>query len=193
VHEAPVMQYQNILCLGDSQTFGARSYGCYPLYLAQALSRQTPYQWRAINRSVNGYTARDLWFMANTECAAIADTFQACLLIGTNDVGNATPLDLFEEYYRQILRCLAIHRFKAVFCGEIPPIQADGHVFFPRASAAARAMYNQAIERVIKEFPNAVWVPMHGLEADCYVDPVHFNELGNQRVAAAFGNVIAAR
>jgi len=27
------MNYQRIACWGDSQTFGARTYGCYPLYL----------------------------------------------------------------------------------------------------------------------------------------------------------------
>ncbi len=38
------MHYQNLLCIGDSQTFGARTYGCYPLYLAQILTEHTPYQ-----------------------------------------------------------------------------------------------------------------------------------------------------
>ena len=100
------MHYQNLLCLGDSQTFGARSYGCYPLYLAQTLSARTPYEWRAINRSQNGFTARDLWFKLNDEIDGIRDTYQACLLIGTNDVGNGTDPQLFAEYYRQILRAL---------------------------------------------------------------------------------------
>ena len=89
------MHYQNLLCIGDSQTFGARTYGCYQLYLAQTLTQQTPYQWRTINRSVNGYTARELWFLLNNEIEVISDTYQVCVLIGTNDVGHETPLDLF--------------------------------------------------------------------------------------------------
>lgn len=187
------MDYQNLLCLGDSQTFGARSYGCYPLYLAQALSRETPYAWRTVNRSVNGYTARDLWFLLNDQIDAIADTFQCCLLIGTNDVGNATPVELFEEYYRQILRTLAIKKYKAVYCGEIPPIHADGHVFFPRSTGDRRTLYNEAIRKAVAECGAAIWVPMEGLDRSCYADPVHFNEAGNAQVARCFGQAIVAR
>ena len=187
------MHYQNLLCLGDSQTFGARSYGCYPLHLAESLSQHTPYQWRTINRSVNGYTARDLWFLLNEQIDGVLDTYQACVLIGTNDVGNGTPVEVFEAYYRQILRCLAIKRYKAIYCGEIPPIHADGHVFFPRPTVERRRHYNEAIRRAVDACPQAVWVPMEGLDRDAYVDPVHFNEEGNRRVARAFHGAVVAR
>jgi lysophospholipase L1-like esterase len=187
------LNYQNILCLGDSQTFGARTYGCYPLYLAESLTSKTPYCWRAINRSVNGYTARDLWFMLNVEIDTLSDVFQCCLLIGTNDVGNVTPVHLFKEYYRQIIRTLCIKNFKAVYCGEIPPIHPDGHVFFDKESARRREIYNEAIQQVVGENTTAIWVPLPGLDREAYEDPVHFNETGNQRVAVAFAEAIVRR
>lgn len=184
------MNYQNILCVGDSQTFGARTYGCYPLYLAQILSTKTPYQWRTINRSTNGYTARDLWFMLNREIDTIDDTFQACLLIGTNDCGENKDCNLFEEYYRQILRMFAVKHYRAVFCGEIPPIYPDGHIFFSKATIERRERLNHVIEKVVSEFPQAYLVKMEGLSRDCYEDPVHFNEKGNLLVAEAFSTAI---
>jgi lysophospholipase L1-like esterase len=121
----------------------------------------------------------------NVEIDAILDVFQCCLLVGTNDAGNGTPLALFEEYYRQIVSTLCIKKFKAVYCGEIPPIHPDGHVFFDKGSAKGRERYNNAIRRVVDEHAEAIWVSLPGLDRDAYVDPVHFNELGNQRVAEA--------
>lgn len=190
---AATMNYQNVLCLGDSQTFGARSYGCYPLHLASILTERTAYEWRTINHSVNGYTARDLWFLTNENIDGVVDTYQCCLLIGTNDVGNKTPVHLFKEYYRQILRTLRIKRYKAIYCGEIPPIHADGHVFFDRPSAELRLEYNAAIRQLIEETPQARFVPMKELPRSTYVDPVHFNEEGNILVAESFADIMVAR
>ena len=187
------MHYQNLLCIGDSQTFGARTYGCYPLYLAQILTTHTPYQWRTINRSVNGYTARELWFLLSNEIEVISDTYQACVLIGTNDVGNETPLDLFEEYYRQIIRTLLIKKYKAVFCGEILPIYPDGHVFFCKDTIERRNQYNTVVRKISAENKNTIWVPISGLDRDCYVDSVHFNEQGNRLVAESFTKAILER
>jgi lysophospholipase L1-like esterase len=184
------MNYQNVLCLGDSQSFGARSYGCYPLYLAKILTERTGYTWRAINRSSNGHKARDLWFRLGQDLEIIGDTFQACLLIGSNDVGEATPVELFSEYYRQSLSALFIKNYKAVLCGEIPPIHADGHVFFSKDRASRRAAYNEAIQALTAEYDRAHWVPMGDLPRDCYEDPVHFNEAGNLWVAERFAEAM---
>ncbi|MEM9040339.1 MAG: SGNH/GDSL hydrolase family protein [Actinomycetota bacterium] len=184
------MNYQNVLCIGDSQTFGARTYGCYPLHLARVLTATTPYLWRTINESHNGHTARDLWFDLPGVLQRAPDTHQACVLIGTNDVGEGTPIDLFEEYYRQTLRALRIAGFRAVFCGEIPPIFADGHVYFPKETAARHDEYNAALRRALQEHPGAVHVGLGSLTRDAYVDPVHFNESGNELVAEAFADAI---
>ena len=37
------------------------------------------------------------------------------------------------------------------------------------------------------------YTPINGLNRDCYVDSVHFNELGNQVVAEAFAKAILER
>ena len=82
------MNYQKIVCWGDSQTFGARTYGCYPLYLVRSLNHNSRYIWNAISFCANGYTARDLWFRFGPDLLTIHDAPQACILIGANDVVN---------------------------------------------------------------------------------------------------------
>ena len=184
------MDYQQVACWGDSQTFGARTYGCYPLYLAQQLNRETGYVWRALNLSTNGHTARDLWFRLGHELGPLHDVYTACVLIGANDVGNETPVDLFEEYYRQSLDALRIAGFRAVFCGAIPPIWPDGHAFFPAASKERREVYDDRLREAVKDSPVSTLVTFPGLSPSCYRDPVHFNEAGNVVVATAFAAAI---
>ena len=184
------MNYQNIVCWGDSQTFGARSYGCYPMYLAGILGKRTSYLWRAINYSTNGDTVRDLWFRLGTELPLVRDTYQACILIGANDVGRGSPLELFEEYYRQVLLALQIRGFLAVYCGEIPPIWPDGHPFFSSDTTVRRGLYNEKLRAAVAASPIARLVRLGDLARDGYTDPVHLNELGNERVAQAFADAI---
>jgi len=186
------MNYQKIICWGDSQTFGARTYGCYPMHLAQILDSRTRYTWLAINLSSNGHTARDLWFRVGQELTTVNDVHQACILIGANDVGNGSPEDLFEEYYRQILKSLEVHHFRSVFCGEIPPIWPDGHAFFPAETRDRRNAYNAAIKRCVECSSIARLVEFPALSQECFVDPVHFHETGNKAVAHAFAEAITA-
>jgi lysophospholipase L1-like esterase len=186
------MNYQNIACWGDSQTFGARTYGCYPLYLARILNSQTRYSWHATNLASNGHTARALWFRLPQDLAATTDVYHACLLIGANDVGNESPLGLFEEYYRQILHMLRVRRFRAVFCGEIPPIWPDGHAFFSAESERRRGTYNERIRAAVAASSIARLVTLEDLGPDSFCDPVHPSEIGNERIAERFARAIMA-
>ncbi len=187
------MDYQKIACWGDSQTFGARTVGCYPLYLVRTLEAKTRYAWHALNFSTNGHTARDLWFRIGPELMELRDVYQCCVLIGANDVANSTSLDLFAEYYRQVLSALRIAGMRVTYCGEIPPFWSDGHAFFSNETQARRAAYNEVIERVVEASPIATLVRFPGLDASHYTDPVHFNESGNQYVADAFASAIIRR
>ncbi len=180
------MNYQKIACWGDSQTFGARTYGCYPLYLVRSLNEDSRYAWHVTSFCENGYTARDLWFRLGHDLMRIHDTYQACILIGANDVGNATPVELFAEYYGQLLTALTIAKFRVVHCGEIPRICPDGHAYFSRQSEQRRSDYNLAIEAVVARSRIARLVRFPGLTASDFVDPVHFSESGNLAIAETF-------
>jgi lysophospholipase L1-like esterase len=186
------LNYQTIACWGDSQTFGARTYGCYPLHLARILNAQTRYAWQAINLATNGHTARNLWLRLPHDLAAMTDVYQACVLIGANDVGNESPVELFAEYYRQILQALRVRRFRAVYCAEIPPIWADGHAFFPAESERRRGAYNEQIAAVVAATPVARLVKLSDLPSECFCDPVHPSETGNVHIAERFAQAIMA-
>jgi hypothetical protein len=120
------------------------------------------------------------------------DTKQACILVGANDVGNATPIDLFSEYYRQILDALAIAQFRVVHCGEIPRILADGHPYFARDSELRRSEYNSALEAAVSRVSIAKLVRFPELSESHLVDPVHFSEHGNLAIAQAFATSVKA-
>jgi hypothetical protein len=180
------VNYQKLVCWGDSQTFGARTYGCIPLYLAKELNQTTRYRWSALNCSRNGDTARDLWFRITREAPALQDFYRACILIGAHDVAKATPVPIFAEYYRQILDTLEICGWRVVHCGEIPPLWPDGHAFFDRDSLQRRELYNESLRQAVADSPIAQLVTFPELSSDCYVDPVHFNEQGNAVVSRAF-------
>jgi lysophospholipase L1-like esterase len=184
------VDYQKIVCWGDSQTLGARTYGCYPLYLAQILNQKTRYVWHAMNFSTNGHTVRDLWLRLHYDLLKVRDVYQACILIGTNDLGNDSPPDLFDEYYRQILQALQISRFRVVYCGEILPIWPDGHAFFSAETRSRADAFNIRLREIVQESPIARLVEFPNLTADCFVDPVHLNESGNRIVADSFAEAI---
>jgi len=113
-------------------------------------------------------------------------------LVGTNDVGNESPLDLFEQYYRQILHVLRVRKFRAVYCGEIPPIWPDGHAFFSVESERRRGAYNERIRAAVAGASVARLVTLDDLGPDAFCDPVHPSEIGNERIAERFAQAIMA-
>ena len=184
------MNYQNIVCFGDSLAFGARTYGCFPLRLAALLTERTQYEWRVMNVSQNAATARSLWFRLNDGSIDLGDVYLACILIGTNDAASRSPVDLFGEYYRQVLRTLAIRRFKAVFCGTIPPLHCDGHAFFTREAEEHRPALNLELRRTAEQSRIARVVDLESVGRELCVDPAHLNEKGNDFVAGLFADAV---
>ena len=99
------VNYQRIACWGDSQNL-RRTH----LRLLSALPRAGAGRAHALRvacaelQQQRPHRARHL-VPSGTRAAGTGGRAQACLLIGTNDVGNQTPPALF-EYYRQILSAL---------------------------------------------------------------------------------------
>lgn len=189
------MIFYNVACYGDSQTFGARSYGCYPVYLADLLKRRAKgTEYRTINRSVNGYTARDLWFKLNEEIDTL-DASVACLMVGTNDVRKMTPVEVYGEYVRQMILAFQIKGYQHVFVGGIPPIvKQDFDPWYPQRVAKDEPVYQRELRKVVKGFGKfCTYVPMSHLTEVHYEDSVHFNERGNWAVADRFADYMVAR
>ncbi len=183
------MNYNNIVFWGDSLTYGARTYGCYPLYLVKMLNASTPYNWRAINRGVNGFTAKDLWFKVNWDLEMLNDTYLSCVLIGTNDCSVLSEGAVFKTYLEQLIDAIFIKKGKKIFLGEIPDIIQNAHPFFTKQSNEKRTELNSIIYEICDKNNNLELVRFN-LNEDCYEDSVHFSEKGNQIVAESFFNKI---
>lgn len=179
------MNYNNIVFWGDSLTFGARTYGCYPMYLVDMLNSATPYRWRAINYGVNGYTARDLWFKVNWELEKIKDAYLSCILIGTNDCSALSENSIFRSYILQLLDAIYIKKGKKIFLGEIPDIIQNAHPFFPKESIEKRKELNRIIHDICAD-DNRLELVKFDLKPNCFEDSVHFNEEGNKSIARSF-------
>jgi len=99
------MIWNEILCLGDSLTYGARDrYGrSYPVELGKILSEKTGEFYICHNYGINGETSSDLlrrsWHImsSNRSCKIML------LLIGTNDTKKPTPVDVYRDNLRQII------------------------------------------------------------------------------------------
>lgn len=179
--------YQVADCFGDSLTYGARTVGCWPAYLAKILTARSRYAWQLRNHAVNGHTVRDLWFVVNATVTPTDNGEPALVLIGTNDCKALTHPLLFELYFQQVLTALTMHGRIAVV-GTVPLIVSRGRPPYRRAAERHRVALNAVIRRVAQEL--AVTTVDLRLVARDLIDGVHPTEGGHQKVAAAFAEVL---
>jgi lysophospholipase L1-like esterase len=189
------MIYNKILTLGDSQTFGARSYGCYPIYLAEMLDEKTVEfggncKYLVINKSVNGYTARDLYFKLCNELHQIEDTYMACLMIGTNDCHKNSDYSLYLSYVNQIVSLLKTKGIKEIYIGLVPPIYNIADPWYPKTVQERRDFINGLITDSFCNEKRVYLVDTSDLDISDYEDSVHFNEKGNEKIAKSFCKAI---
>jgi lysophospholipase L1-like esterase len=185
------MIYQNVLCIGDSQTSGARSYFGYPEALAEALSERTGLVWNCVNAGVARETLIQIYRRTQHLVREFDDVVIACVLAGCNDtrMDRRTGVREFGMIYRQLLNLLRISRYVGLFVGTIPPIQ-DGFGFIPydENSRRLREEYNAVIGSLCAEMEISLVDTTMGREN--YVDAVHFNERGSRTLGARFADAI---
>jgi lysophospholipase L1-like esterase len=177
------MIFQKVDAWGDSLTFGARTYGCWPLSLSELMREATGYEWLVRNKGVNSETARDLWFRMTATVEKDTEHHAAIVLIGTNDAKKLTPPKTFAAYYEQMLVTLVAHGWTPIV-GTIPLIVSMGRLPYTRASETHREKLNAEVLRVA----TARGVPIVDLQLtpSDLCDGVHLNDDGNARVARAF-------
>ena len=99
------MIWNEILCLGDSITYGARDeYGRSPtIELAKILTEATSEHYICHNHGISGETSVDLLKRTWNACRSHKDSKIALILIGTNDTQKNIPSDIYEDNLRQII------------------------------------------------------------------------------------------
>jgi lysophospholipase L1-like esterase len=185
------MNWETLLCLGDSITIGARSYLGYPDYAADFLKQKTAKHWLAVNYAVSGYTTVQLarHIVTNYDSLEALKPLLTTILIGTNDVKVGTDLELYKIALDQtILLAKLLTLNKNVMLFKIP--QLGKGVMYP---------YNIEMNKRVDAFNNAIEEKAH--EHNCklvnlpitdtdYYDGVHLTEAGSKKVAQFLSDYI---
>ena len=174
-----IMIWNEILCLGDSITYGARDeYGRSPTAeLAKILTEQTKEVYICHNHGISGETSSDLLRRTWDATKSRKDSNIALVMIGTNDTQRAIPADVYQDNLRQIINMCKIHGMHVIIAtlpslGFTPLYYKNSHLI---------VSYNNIIRNLAHEL-NVGVCDMSGVERH-YVDGVHFTNAGHREIA----------
>ncbi len=174
------MNWETLLCLGDSITFGARSYCAYPDYAGAALEKTLKNHWQTVTYAINGHTAMDLQRLITANFFNIKqyDAGVVSVLIGTNDIKKNTPIADYEIAYRQILlKIKLLAPGKRVFMIKIPSFPEGVAYPYTFEMNNTITVYNELLEKLAVEF-KAKLVEFDLVEGDLF-DGVHLSTQGS--------------
>jgi len=177
------MIWNEILCIGDSLTSGARNpYGrSYPAELGSLLTKETNEFYYCHNFSINGETSSDLQKRAWANINSGKNSKIMILIIGTNDSEAKIPEDIYEDNVRQIINIARVFGMYVIL-GTIPDVEFTPLYLNPKYIK----LYNNIIKKLSKKMDFDV-VDLSGIEM---CDGVHFTHKGNIEVANRFKNHI---
>jgi|TARA_Y100000310_G_scaffold145912_1_gene145308 lysophospholipase L1-like esterase len=173
------MIWNEIVCLGDSLTYGARdAYGrSYPAELGKLLSEATSEFYICHNYGVNGETSSDLLRRSWHQLKANPGARIALLLIGTNDTKKPTPLDIYEDNLKQIINSIKVNG-KTPIVGTLPTLNFSPYYMFNREYIDK---YNTSIKHLSKKM-NFLICSMDDL-GEHLIDGVHLTHEGYKEMA----------
>jgi len=173
------MIWNEILCLGDSITCGARDrFGrSYPMELAKILTEKTGETYVCHDHGVCGETSSDLLRRAWDAASRRAEAKIALLMIGTNDTQKAIPIEIYEDNMRQIINILRIQG-KHVIVATLPKLGFTP-LYFKNSGLIDK--YNEIIKKLSIEMNYNV-CDMSGTEK-YYIDNVHYTHEGHLELA----------
>lgn len=180
------MIWNEVICLGDSLTYGARDeYGrSFPAELAQQLSAQTDTFWFCHNHGVNGETSSDVLRRVWGTCRSHPEAKLMTLLVGTNDTKIPTPPEIYADSVRQIVNAARVHD-KTVVLGLLPPLEFSPHYINNRSYIE---VYNQTLHEIGAETDSLV-CDLAPLGPDL-IDGVHFDHAGYVKMAELWASTI---
>lgn len=172
---------QEILCVGDSLTFGARDeyHRSYPAELSKIFWQVEKKEVYCINRGISGETSGQL-------LKRIYNDVNSChgntglLLIGSNDTFISTPADVYEDNLRQTLMVMK-NRFCNVGIGLLPPIIGPGLLSYPKNANQQVKKYNEVILDVAEKY--SVFASDFSWMGEYIIDTVHFGNEGYKKMA----------
>ncbi len=180
------MIWNEILCLGDSLTYGARDrYGrSYPAELGKILSEKTGEFYICHNYGINGETSSDLlrrsWgiMKSNRSCKIML------LLIGTNDTKKPTPLPVYCDNLRQIILSSRANGMTPIV-GTLPELEFSPYY---QSNREYVDIYSAEIIKLSKEL-NFELCDLSNMKK-YLIDGVHFDNEGYYEMASRFADKV---
>lgn len=178
------MNWESMLCMGDSITRGARSYLGYPEIAADLLGRKTRVSWATWNFAWNGYRAIDLLRAVDEHRASIAQ-FQPSLctiMVGTNDAKEGVPVADYALVMAQLVtKARLLTQNRHVMLLGVPRLARGMSLPYNAAMNAPIDAYNTAL-RTLAEEARCAFLELRCEEGDL-VDGVHLSNAGTRSFA----------
>mgnify|MGYP005816084105 CR=1 FL=1 len=174
------MIWNEIVCLGDSLTYGARDrYGrSYPAELGKILSKKTGEFYICHNYGINGETSSDLLRRSWSVLKSNKNTSKICLLwIGTNDTKTPNPPHIYQDNLKQIIMSIKANGMFPII-GTLPELNFSPYYSKNRDYID---VYNEIILKISTDMDCDV-CSMDTL-GDHLIDGVHFTHEGYNEVA----------
>jgi lysophospholipase L1-like esterase len=173
------MNWETLLCLGDSITIGSRTYLGYPEHAGLHLEKKLGNKWNVINHATCGFKAIDL-HRSVTQNFQVLQQFQpslATIMVGTNDLKSPTHLDDFRAAYQQlVLKTQLILGNNNVFLIKVPKLPPTVKYPYKAEMNVQVAQFNQVIESIGKA-QNLKVIDLVLKDTDLF-DGVHLNDQG---------------
>jgi lysophospholipase L1-like esterase len=193
--------WHHVLCIGDSQTAGARAPCGWPELLNLVFHRRHPEtaEWVGLNHGVSGDTSVMIWRRLMAILAPNRHAHVAVFLMGANDARDLFPLDVSESCFRS---CLVLARTMEVLPVALIPARISakrGHI---TGAAGAGGYTSRAAERLV-EIREVQLRSVHDLDVvsldldqvvgpEHYVDAVHFSHEGQLAIAEAVSDLLVS-
>lgn len=187
------MNWETLLCVGDSITIGSRSYLGYPEYCGGFLSDETKKKWNVLNHAVAGYTTIDLVrsIDRNYNHLKSAKPDIATVMIGTNDLKSNTSLKLFKLSYELLVVKMRLLIGNAnIVLVAIPKLMNDVMLPYNIGMNTLVDQYNVIIREIANE--NGLRHMELSLDASCFYDGVHLNEEGSEHIGKQLSDFVLA-
>lgn len=185
------MNWETLLSIGDSITYGARSYAGYPEYAGAELSKYLSKDWNIINESVSGYKTIDISRLISKDFNNLKSQAPSIITImsGTNDVKNGIEPETFSIAYSQLISKAKILTPNVILLNL--PYFTKGIMYpYNFSMNDLIKIYNEKIENLAKK--HGVRFYKLSYSEDYFFDGVHLNEYGCKKIGTELSNLILA-
>ncbi len=176
------MNWETLICFGDSITAGARSYLGYPEYSGDILSGKLNKDWNIINYSANGLTTIGLVRSINEKFSSLRsyDASMISVLIGTNDLKENISGEEFTIAYSQlVVKLKLICSGSNILLIKIPRFTAGIMYPYHINMNEKLELFNNVIETIARKQKLKVFE--FEITQDDFFDGVHLNDSGSRK------------